>query len=1573
MKEQHQTLAEDAVGIQISGNGNFAVIYARRARLHLDRKHKRKGPAKTRSDLLRTDLCATTLVGRHRDCEELQAWLMSASPISVRCITGRPGAGKSRLAIELCALAEEHGWIAGFAQRVYLEIFVHGPDVWDWRWKAPLLVVIDDAAALTKDLRKWLEILATHEKTENQPPLRLLLLERHGRADLGWWRDLTLSSDRSVPPVDELVDPQEPVILPGITPEDRRALFTEVVCEVARIEGLGRGPTVPVQGEDPRFDRALADDANDNEPLSLVMAGILAGRLGAAGALQRSSAELAEELVNEEQERLRRLGISWGLKRPEVVNHLTACVTLEGGCDPTSALKLVEQERKAMRFSEDFSDEQLVTLLAENLPADGESGIAAIQPDLIGELLVILELKRNRLFPNVQLAILERAWGRRSANVAATLMRAVHDYVDSDAGLNCLGWLRHLVSLEKDLTVLEAVDQLIPFFDQVFGEFPIEMAHRLSDAAESQLKEDPTSGRLAASALQRSSTRLFSCRKLREAISPAARAVTLYRELSSARSGLDEWNLASALNTYANSLKALNLRKEAYEAAMEAVTRFRALPPEYVTHGNLAAVLGTLSATLMDLERFAEARVVQEEAIALIRSSGDDLDIVSRQNLAIIHMNRAFTFCSLGQPDEALVAANEAVSMHNYINRHNRGRAKGSTTERYAQLLAGLGMTEAALRTVNQALESFRHHPISDAGAIDPLADTINIIIQEAFHRKQYEFAQAVAEERARCYEQLAEQSPDKYSYELAWAFDDLASAYSFTSEQTKSYDLLEKSLDRAERAKVLFHELTKRHPNRYGGDLYKCLHNLTLHLNAFARYCWEVGRQPAALAAARREVAVGSELVVMRPGEYPEDLAGALAYLAEMTCAIGDPAEVEAGLAAINDTISVLQGLAGSYPTTCALVLVRARIYLAWCLVSSGEFDESLSAIVQAVAAYRRALEVRTQEPVPPEWREMQALLTTVLVSMFDVVQPERDLIRRDTLLPELRWLAHAHEEDTSLRAKLAKELYNTLFFSEGDLLRRDALLDELRGLARNHPNDIAPREALGLGIFVMFSAATTGHDIPRRDALLDELRGLARDHPNDVVLRDYLAKSLHNALIYARGEDDLPRRDAILDEMRELARTYDDGTTLHRLADALFDTLFYARAEGNLQLRDACLIELRGLAQNRPDDAKLREVLVGGLVNTLNATETADDLPRREAALDELRALASAYPDDPTPREWLTVGLRHTFTAANAEGDLQRRDALLIELRELTRHHPNDTALRAALAESLAATLDAPRIEDDLPHREAALDELRALARAYPDDPAPRKWLAAGLYNAVIYPNPYAEGLFYPKERSDLPQRDALLDELRLLVHDHTEETAAREMLGRSLIDTLNAAAAADDLPRRDAVLEELRVLARTNPDDALLREQLSGGLLNTLIFAGDLARRDALLIELRAFVLTHQDDASLRKILALGLANVLLYGEAEGDLVRKDALLNELRVLAHDQMTDAALRELFVRGLTGMLDAAKAANDRSCENALRAELHALAAEYQDDSALREWRGAGVEPGSDAEITAQTEKEAP
>ena len=117
MTAQELHAGAGAVAIQVSGN--YVTISVGATSLTLERKHRLSARrATTDLQLLLTDLRETDLVGRDDDLAALEVWLRADAEIAVRCLTGPGGAGKTRLAIELCERAEKaNAWRAGFARQ----------------------------------------------------------------------------------------------------------------------------------------------------------------------------------------------------------------------------------------------------------------------------------------------------------------------------------------------------------------------------------------------------------------------------------------------------------------------------------------------------------------------------------------------------------------------------------------------------------------------------------------------------------------------------------------------------------------------------------------------------------------------------------------------------------------------------------------------------------------------------------------------------------------------------------------------------------------------------------------------------------------------------------------------------------------------------------------------------------------------------------------------------------------------------------------------------------------------------------------------------------------------------------------------------------------------------------------------------------------------------------------------------------------------------------------------------------------------------------------------------------------
>lgn len=124
------------------------------------------------SMLLRPEYGVVPFLGRKSELDELMAWCTSGEQAAVRLLAGQAGAGKTRLAAELCDAMARQGWTAGFLSGD------GSPQVLDRLRERgdPVLAVLDYGDTYT-GLYELLSRLDAPEGTA--PPTRLLVLARN--------------------------------------------------------------------------------------------------------------------------------------------------------------------------------------------------------------------------------------------------------------------------------------------------------------------------------------------------------------------------------------------------------------------------------------------------------------------------------------------------------------------------------------------------------------------------------------------------------------------------------------------------------------------------------------------------------------------------------------------------------------------------------------------------------------------------------------------------------------------------------------------------------------------------------------------------------------------------------------------------------------------------------------------------------------------------------------------------------------------------------------------------------------------------------------------------------------------------------------------------------------------------------------------------------------------------------------------------------------------------------------------------------------------------------------------------
>jgi tetratricopeptide (TPR) repeat protein len=962
---QSQSIGDGGVGVQVDGDKNTVTIHARGARLTLDQRHRLRAEPRDERELLLTDLRVTDLVGREGDLATLVAWLSSDRPIAARCLTGRAGAGKTRLALELCERAEAMGWIAGFARHDELQRFYDGQNLTGWRWSRPTLVVIDYAAASSLILRAWLEALALCSQQE--PRLRLLLLERHADREFGWWPELIRPESLSRRGPEALVDPPEPVALASLrSAEDRRALLSQAIQIAARLRGVAPAPQPPLAGANAEFDRRLADDAINNEPLYLVMAGLVAVTTGAPAALALSRTDLAERVADAEAGRLKRLAASWGIDA-KLVLHIAACATLEGGSEAKAADRLVAEERQALGYPAAIPAEHIAVKLAEALPASTD-GIDAIRPDLIGEAFVLRQITRDRRTAAKQAAIVERAWRRSGTRVIATVIRAAQDYA-TGRDHPSLRWVDHLADLVDDPFALITIAKELPEQTLALRERALEIIDRIARGLAARVDAQPELRTHLAIALNKLAKALGEVGRREDALATARDAVAIRRELANEQPDAFRADLAVALANLGKALLDVGRREDALAVAQESVAIRRELAAQRpdAFRPELAGALNNLGVALVAVGRREDALAAVRESVAIHRELAPQRPDVLQPDLAMALGNLGNVLSDIGRHEEALAAAEQIADLFRELAAQRPDAFRPDLAQSLGNLgnrLSDVGRREDALAVARQAAELYRDLASQRPDAFRPdLARSLNNLGNRLSDVGRHEDALPAGREAVDLYRELATQRPDAFRPDLALALNNFAIRLSKVGRR-------EDAIAAAQESVAIRVELAARLPDAFRPDLAGTLSNLGIWLSG------DVGRLEDALAATQQATAIFRELAAEHPDAFRPGLATALSALGSRLSAVG---QHENALAAARDAVAIRRQLATQRPGAFRPDLAMALGNLGVMLNAVGRRGDALAATQEAAAILRELAALR-----PDIFRPDLALALTNLGAML-------------------------------------------------------------------------------------------------------------------------------------------------------------------------------------------------------------------------------------------------------------------------------------------------------------------------------------------------------------------------------------------------------------------------------------------------------------------------------------------------------------------------------------------------------------------------------------------------------------
>jgi tetratricopeptide (TPR) repeat protein len=884
----------DGNSVSLSFGGSFTLPLDRR-QLAPNRVTLR---ASTPLSLLAPDAGLLPLVGREAMLGELRTWAQAGNDVSVHALIARAGTGKTRLALELCKSLDGDfvpgagGWVAGFIRPGDLATVIGALATRSFDWAQPTLLVIDYAAAVHRELAKWLDRLAAQPFSGK---LRLLLLDREAPEGFGWFHDLTQPPDnRSTTRRDLFVDPNRPQSLPDLQQGDERRALLQAALSVAesKLDSASLRHALPGPGDDPDFESALASPRFGN-PLNLAMAGLIAAERGPTAALALRRLDAARYLARHEIGRMVRISEGEGVS-PLAMRHALGFNGLAGGL----ALATLREDlaHELSKGGLDAPAAALADILMQELPRTDDQATAismprlnTIQPDLIGEGVIVETLLLGP--PDRALragSVVQRAHNLTGARAAEAVMRLIQDFghaiedpaADSEereVARSVFGLLTAVTDAipDNEIERLETLVSAFPKSTTVLREAAAAQTKRLADiwrhiddSLEPNDDLKATAARRAAGWLNNLANRLGDLGQREEALATAQQAADRYRQLIASQPDLLP-ALATALANVSGRLSDLNQRDAAYQSAVEAVDLYRALarerPSQFTDH--LASALSNLGNRLGDLGRREEALQAISEAVDLRRSTEAFDHEEAAADLAVYLNNLAGHLVALDRGDEALATIREAVGIYRRLGSAGPDAFMpdlAMSLSNLAVALARAGQKEPARSAAEEAVSYYRILASARPEAFMPnLATSLSVLASCLAALGEREAALTADQESVDLFRALASARPDVFTAQLAGLLNNLASTLG-------TFDQHEAALAAAHEAVELFQGLADAHPEAFMPDLARSLSVLGDRLEVS-------GRLKEAVAADRRSIAALSPFVIAEPRAFARPM---VAYL---------------------------------------------------------------------------------------------------------------------------------------------------------------------------------------------------------------------------------------------------------------------------------------------------------------------------------------------------------------------------------------------------------------------------------------------------------------------------------------------------------------------------------------------------------------------------------------------------------------------------------------------------------------------------------------------------------------------
>jgi glycosyltransferase involved in cell wall biosynthesis len=835
----------------------------------------RAGIGMADSQLLRAEEALLEFdAARQPDVDKLNEWLDDLTwPLSLRLITGAGGAGKTRLALELCQTRKGIGWNAGF-----LDSNLEAPGMMAaWRIiherRQPTFVVVDYAETRQTVL---LAFLRAALQTPTDQPMRILLLARDGGE---WWDNLP-SKDSQCEALLSGYATTGPFRLSPLyaAEKDRRHAYLKALTAFAESLGVTAPIVDPDLGGD-HFER----------PLYVQMAALLS----LYGERPTTAQGLTRALLNHERRYWLGLLAHFNWPEPErQAEQLLALSTLSGGfATPRAAQPYWEHAKASVISTGEFNS--LFREVATLYP--GAQGLQALRPDLLGEALVAQALLRP-LGDTLLDAVLDSSAGQLvRLNALTVVARISTQRADLDETL-VAALARQYGNCGVDVVAVstETASRLPKLAEAAFERLSSGMKSQVAVPLSKLLKEESVQldglgclvfGYLArkardqfekkpgnlkraveyAKALDAFGLHLRFSGDYKQACDVGASALQIFRRLIASDRQLGETRYAAAMGNYASSLREAGETEKARDHIWQVVQIYKRLAqtkPDWFEEA-YAHSLRDYASVLRDLSQSEDAIEPALEGVEIYRRLvGKDPDQFEARYASslIVYSN---SLREIGQIGEAFEHTREALELFQRLSQKRPDRFEPSyatSLSNYAASLRDVGQDEESLQASLESLEIGRRLAQKNPERFESAYATYlnNHSVQLSDWGETAE-ALDLAREALAILKRLAQKNPDRFEAYYATSLRKYGDRLGDAGQS-------ETAVEHAREALEISSRLAQERPDRFEPEYAASLSSYASHLS-------DLGRNEEALQHARAAL----EIRKLRGQKNPKGFASEL------------------------------------------------------------------------------------------------------------------------------------------------------------------------------------------------------------------------------------------------------------------------------------------------------------------------------------------------------------------------------------------------------------------------------------------------------------------------------------------------------------------------------------------------------------------------------------------------------------------------------------------------------------------------------------------------------------------------